>query len=103
MILERFNAITFVGDEHLRAIYIGLNVLINENLLRGGMSADADIECTCEKQLWKPECVGEMFKSSEEARQDLGPGMTAAKFYCPRMYSFSKIRGEYNELTESKV
>jgi len=72
MILERFNAITFVGDEHIRAIYIALNTLISEDPFRGGMNADADIECTCEMQLWKVECVGAMLRSSDEASQNLG-------------------------------
>lgn len=82
MILERFGAVSFVGDATMRALYTGLNILIHEDLVRGGMRSDAHVDCMCNKQIVDVECIGKTLRNSNEARLHTRPEMEAVKFFC---------------------
>ena len=61
MILERFDAIVFIGDTSLKYIYAAFNMLLRENIATGGLKQWDFTEgeraaCRCNNQLMKPEC-----------------------------------------------
>lgn len=79
MILERFNALIFVGDDLARTIYAAINILLREDLVHGGLQqwrmneADKAI-CKCDAQFTKAECVEFGVKNMEDVRKNQGGG-----------------------------
>ena len=89
MILDRFDAIVFIGDGMLQTIYAGLNMLLRENIATGGlkqwkMKEDERTSCKCDKQIIKPECSSYNLKNSQEVRESAGEGGRHSPFYCDR-------------------
>jgi hypothetical protein len=83
MILERFNAIAFVGDGLAKRIYMGLNILLREDLAFGALrdwelSPEEKEMCHCRGQ-FKEECARSMVMSIEEAK---GEGRRG--YFCKR-------------------
>ena len=91
MILDRFDAIVFIGDNMLQNIYAAFNILLRENMAIGSlkqweMSEDERVNCRCDNQITRPECSKYAVMDSEEVRKnDPGSGHTSP-YHCNRMY-----------------
>ena len=90
MILERFDAVVFVGDDSLKPIYAAFNVLLREDMATGGLKQwelnegqrDA---CKCDNQLAKPECSSHLIMDSEMVREKKEDGIGhGSPFACDR-------------------
>lgn len=85
MVLERFNAIVFLGDDIARTIYLGLNILLREDLAFGGiqgwsMNEQDRAACRCDDQFTE-DCVAYGIGSSEEVKRN---AEKASSYYCER-------------------
>ena len=90
MILERFDAIVFIGDEMLKTIYSAFNMLLRENIAMGGLRQwemdDAQREgCRCDNQIVKPDCSKHMIMNSEEVRMGDEGSAHRSPYYCDRI------------------
>ena len=89
MILERFDAIVFIGDDSLKQIYAAFNMLLRENMAMGSLkqwelNESQRDACTCDNQLTKSECSSHMIMDSQTVREkDDGDGQRSP-FYCDR-------------------
>ena len=91
MILDRFDAIVFIGDESLRQIYAAFNILLRENLASGGlrqwdMTPPELKKCRGDGQFNWPDCVQYAITSSQEI-QNNGTNMNGAPkspYHCNR-------------------
>ncbi|CAD6568399.1 MAG: hypothetical protein ASARMPREDX12_001397 [Alectoria sarmentosa] len=89
MILERFDAIVFIGDDSLKPIYAAFNMLLRENMAIGSLkqwelNESRRDTCSCDNQLTKPECSSHMIMESQTVREkDDGDGHKSP-FYCDR-------------------
>ncbi|KAH8687862.1 hypothetical protein BGZ60DRAFT_18156 [Tricladium varicosporioides] len=116
MILERFNALIFIGDELAQSTYAAFNILLREDLLYGGLQqwrmneADKGI-CKCDGQFLRTECVEFGVKNMEDVRknQDGGKGSSAV---CNVPHAFlplktipasSSFEDQFKELTYNKL
>ncbi|PBP20119.1 hypothetical protein BUE80_DR008768 [Diplocarpon rosae] len=73
MILERFNAVVFVGDDVAQSVYAAFNILLREDLILGGvhdwMMGDEDqAKCKCDGQLLNIDCLKFAVMSVEEVQ-----------------------------------
>lgn len=92
MILERFDAIVFVGDYSLQSIYNGFNILLRRDLARGAlktweMNKEAVEQCRCDRQLTSQSCAHHFVTSSEELLQNQNPssgGDQGTSYTCQR-------------------
>ncbi|OAL39099.1 hypothetical protein AYO20_01417 [Fonsecaea nubica] len=71
MILERFDAIVFVGDSSIQAIYNGLSILLRQDLTHGALRTwDMDKErlrqCSCDNQFTSQACSEHFITSSND-------------------------------------
>lgn len=74
-ILERFDSVVFVGDDSLRAVYSGLNILLRQDLAHGALnlaSMDETLQgnCRCENQYVKQDCRHHCLLDSAVADED---------------------------------
>jgi hypothetical protein len=86
MILERFNAITFIGDNTAQSIYTAFNIILREDLAFGGlqqwlMNEQDRAACKCENQFLNGDCLGYALKSIEEVKKN----RKESPYYCERM------------------
>ncbi|TVY46056.1 hypothetical protein LOCC1_G002549 [Lachnellula occidentalis] len=86
MILERFNALVFIGDSTAQTIYAALNILLREDLALGGlqqwMMNDQDREaCKCNEQFVNRDCLGYSIKGIEKAKKN----MKESPYFCERV------------------
>ena len=70
MILERFDAIVFIGDDMLKHIYAAFNILLREDIALGGLKSweltGAEKEtCRCDAQFTSAKCSEKMVMESE--------------------------------------
>lgn len=75
MILERFNAVVFVGDELAQSVYAAFNIFLREDLALGGLQqwtmTDQDrLNCKCDNQFLNPECTGYAIKHRDEVKKN---------------------------------
>ena len=87
MILTRFDAIVFVGDDLAQQVYKGLNILLRENMALGAlkqweMSGDELNGCRCENQFVKPECHDFAIKDSDEVLKNDGSSSHRSPYFC---------------------
>ena len=92
MILERFDAIFFIGDNMLRHIYTAFNILLRENIALGGlkqweMNEAQRSSCRCENQFIKNECVNFAVCNNEEVRSNDAKGGHPSPYFCDRTFS----------------
>lgn len=88
MILERFDAVVFVGDDTLQAIYNGLNILLRQDLATGAlkdwdMSKDELDSCRCDAQFTTPACAQHLVTSSEQVNSNtpsIGSSYACSRF-----------------------
>lgn len=69
MILERFDAIVFIGDDNLKLIYAAFNMLLRQDIATGGLDLGDLIEddhavCRCDNQYVRPECSDHLLTDS---------------------------------------
>ena len=89
MIIERFDAIIFVGDDTLKHIYASFNILLRENLAIGGlkqweMTETDRVLCHCENQFTKPECSAHMLMDSQAVADNDASSGHRGPYYCDR-------------------
>lgn len=105
MILERFDAIIFLGDNTLRQVYSGFNILLRENVALGAlkqweMSEAERHSCRCENQFVKFDCAKFGVASSEEVTKNDVKGRHASPYFCERMLFLFPIHDiQSSELT----
>ena len=92
MILERFNAISFIGDEVVQSVYAAFNVLLREDLALGGvqqwiMSDQDRMSCKCGEQFLNPECTKYAVKNQDEVKKNEGSGK-GGLYFCARKSLF---------------
>ena len=89
MILERFDAVVFIGDDSLKQIYAAFNMLLRENIAMGSLKQwelnegqrDA---CRCDNQLSKSECSSHMVMESQGVREKDDADSHRSPFSCDR-------------------
>lgn len=79
MILERFDAVVFVGDHSLQTVYNGLNILLRRDLAHGTLKTwflDKETleQCRCENQFTSEICAGHFVTSSTDVTNAGGGG-----------------------------
>lgn len=89
MILDRFDAVVFVGDSMLQNVYSAFNMLIRENIALGGLKqwnfqANERSSCRCDNQLIRKECLAQSVSSSAEVRENNGGSGHRSPYYCDR-------------------
>ncbi|MCJ1274884.1 hypothetical protein MMC21_002682 [Puttea exsequens] len=89
MILERFDAIVFIGDDTLKAIYATFNILLRENIAMGGLKqwelSDNDRStCRCDNQLIRPECWSHFVTESQAITDNDEASGHKSPYYCSR-------------------
>ena len=91
MILERFDAVVFVGDNMLQHVYAAFNMLLRENMAMGSlkqweMSEGERDSCRCENQVTRAECSKYAVLDSEDvSKNDPGSGHTSP-YHCSRTH-----------------
>ncbi|MCJ1389626.1 hypothetical protein MMC18_002483 [Xylographa bjoerkii] len=99
MILDRFDAVVFIGDGMLQNVYSAFNMLLRENVALGGLKQwnlkdDERSSCHCDNQLMRPECLGQSITSSAEVRENDGGSSHRSPYYCDRTpHTFLSIGG----------
>ncbi|KAH7351067.1 hypothetical protein BKA65DRAFT_395770 [Rhexocercosporidium sp. MPI-PUGE-AT-0058] len=94
MIIGRFNAITFVGDDIAQSIYAAFNILLREDLALGGlqqwiMSDEDKAKCRCHNQFLYSECQRFAIKSSDDVKKNEGRDRKGSPYFCdyvPHVY-----------------
>ena len=92
MILERFNAISFIGDELVQSVYAAFNILLREDLSLGGLQqwimSDQDRRnCKCDGQFLNPDCTGYGVKNRDEVKKN-GDDQKGSSYFCSRKSLF---------------
>ena len=88
MILERFNAIVFVGDYISQSVYAAFNILLREDLAlgalqQGTMDQQAVANCKCDNQFNSKSCLEFAIKDMEDVKNTVGNGNA---YFCRRIY-----------------
>ncbi|KAI9833414.1 MAG: hypothetical protein M1826_007512 [Phylliscum demangeonii] len=89
MILERFDAVVFLGDDLVRSIYGAFNILVRENVALGAlqqweMNEAERASCRCEKQFLQPECAKFAVTSSAQVATHDAQGGHPSPYACDR-------------------
>ena len=89
MILERFDAIVFIGDDSLKQIYAAFNTLLRENMAIGSLkqwelNESQRDTCSCDNQITKSECSSHMIMESQTVREKDDKDSHRSPFYCDR-------------------
>ena len=89
MILERFDAVVFIGDDTLKHIYIAFNMLLRENIAMGGLkqwelTERERSDCRCDHQLNKAECSNHAVTESSTLTEHDAKSSHKSPFYCDR-------------------
>ena len=89
MILERFDAIVFVGDDLLKHVYAALNMLLRENIAMGSlrqwdMKESERDTCRCDNQYINAACSKFAVTSSQEVIDNDGGSGHRCPYYCDR-------------------
>jgi hypothetical protein len=96
MILDRLDAVVFIGDEMLQHVYSAFNMLLRENIALGGLKQwnlkdDELMNCRCENQIMRGECATQSVLSSAEVRENDGGSSHRSPYYCDRAFSMAWI------------
>lgn len=89
MIMERFDAVVFIGDDPLQHVYAAFNMLIRENIALGSlkqweMKENERAGCRCDNQLIKAECAKYTVMDSQAVRDHDGDSAHKSPYYCDR-------------------
>ena len=94
MILDRFASLIFIGDDMVRQVYAGLNVLLREDFALGalkGWKIEDGMErqqCSCGRQVTSEACRKYAVMSSSEAKAIGEGGGHGGGYYCERKDNF---------------
>jgi len=104
MILDRFDAIVFIGDDTLQHIYAAFNMLLRGNIAWGGLKQwnlkdNERDSCRCDNQVMKGECSSHTVTSSSEVRENDGGSSHRGPYYCDRKLTPVSPRWPLLELT----
>lgn len=97
MILERFSAIVFLGDETAQTIYAALNIFLREDISHGGlqewlMTDDERIACKCDAQFLDNNCLGYSVKNFEEVVKNEANDPKGSPYSCQSKNSSISFR-----------
>ncbi len=89
MILERFDAVIFIGDDMLQRIYAAFNMLLRENIAMGGlkqweMKESDRVRCRCDSQIMKAECFKFAVMDNLAVRDNDGGSGHRSPYHCDR-------------------
>ena len=89
MILERFDAIIFIGDNMLQYLYAAFNMLLRENIAIGSlkqweMKEEEQAACRCDNQIIKAECTKFAVMNNQEVKENDGGSRHKSPFFCDR-------------------
>ncbi|KAM3074320.1 hypothetical protein ACMFMG_002866 [Clarireedia jacksonii] len=89
MILERFSAVIFLGDEIAQTIYAALNVFLREDISHGGlqewlMTDDERIACKCDAQYLNNDCLGYSVKNFEAVVKNEANDPKGSPYFCQK-------------------
>ena len=92
MILERFDAVVFIGDEPLKHVYAAFNMLLRENIATGGLDKldlqENDLAvCRCDNQYLRTECSRHITTESRAVSKSNGNSREGS-YYCDRESRF---------------
>ena len=93
MILDRFDAVVFIGDDLLKHIYTAFNVLLRENIVMGGLKqwemqeSERDM-CRCDNQFIRSECSEHAVLASHEVKEYDGRSGRSSPYYCARKHTY---------------
>ncbi|KAI9766303.1 MAG: hypothetical protein M1839_004918 [Geoglossum umbratile] len=96
MVLERFDAVIFLGDTMVHSIYSAFNILLRENVALGAlkqweMSDSERGACRCDNQFAKGECARFAVTSNEEVARNDG-GRHSSPYFCDRtVHTYSPL------------
>jgi len=101
MILERFSALIFLGDNITQSIYTAFNILLRDDYALGGlqswmMNKEERETCQCVAQLVNEECVGYAVRSSEDWPQSQSKhheGDGGKAYFCSRILHPTDLNG----------
>lgn len=99
MILERFDGLVFIGDDLLRSIYAGFNILLRKDLGLGAMKqwemSDNEMKtCKCENQFAREGCAKYLASASEQISINIAStrNPVTASYACQRVpHSFLDV------------
>lgn len=96
MILERFDAVVFAGDDMLGRVYAAFNMLLRENVALGGlkqweMSEAERGSCRCENQFVKGECARFAVGASKDVVENDVRDGHSSPYACQREQSPSSL------------
>lgn len=99
MILERFDAIVFLGDDMLQHIYSAFNMLLRENIATGSlkqweMKDNEHAGCRCDDQLIKIDCLKYAITDSQAVSDNDGGSGHKSPYYCDRKCPFLNLISE---------
>ena len=95
MILDRFDAVVFIGDGMLKNVYASFNMLLREDIAMGGLKQWSTTEkdrqqCACDNQLIRWECSKfSVLSSDEKVGHERSSGEGGRPYYCDRKYRLS--------------
>lgn len=89
MILERFDAIVFIGDDTLKHVYAAFNMLLRENIATGAlkqwdMTETERLACRCDNQFIKPECSKHFITDSLTVSTNTESNIHKSPYTCNR-------------------
>jgi hypothetical protein len=89
MILERFDAIIWIGDKTLQNIYSAFNIFLRENMAMGTLRqwdmAEPDMKaCRCDNQYLNGECSKFAVTSSDDVRMNDARTPHRSPYFCNR-------------------
>lgn len=92
MILERFDAVFFIGDDSLKHIYGAFNILLREDMATGALDQRHldDVErstCSCDNQIVKPECSKAIIRESQAMGDHDNTFGTSTPYHCNRKFA----------------
>ena len=89
MILDRFDAVVFVGDDSLKHIYAAFNMLLRENIATGSLrrrdlTQKDQTACRCDNQFTSPECSVQIATESQAISDGSTTTELKSPYYCDR-------------------
>ncbi|KAI9770736.1 MAG: hypothetical protein M1840_002986 [Geoglossum simile] len=115
MILERFDAVIFLGDNMVHSIYRAFNILLRENVALGALkqwemsNAERDT-CRCDNQFVKEECAMFAVTGNEEVARNDGGGGHSSPYFCDREHNIllfpphsQKVPGHLSHTTAATI
>ncbi|KAL2071412.1 hypothetical protein VTL71DRAFT_12647 [Oculimacula yallundae] len=87
MILGRFNAITFIGDDITQSIYGAFNILLREDLALGSlqqsiMTDEDKAKCRCDNQFLNTDCRSFAIKTGDDGKKSEGGDRKGRPYSC---------------------